>query len=120
MEEKKNSAKSPDIPEIRDKAGRFAPGSTGNPKGRPKIPKDVKEMLKAATADAAKLLIDTMKNQEADLKLRVDCAERVLDRVYGKASQPIEGAFDFAATISIATEQEARQALEALGYGEDK
>ena len=117
MEEKKNSAKSP---ANRDKTGRFSPGNRANPSGRPKIPKDVKEMLKAATADAARLLIDTMNNQEADLKLRVDCAERVLDRVYGKASQPIEGAFDFAATISIATEQEARKALEALGYGEDK
>lgn len=77
-------------------------------------------MLKAATADAAKLLIDTMNDPAAELKLRVDCAERVLDRVYGKASQPIEGSIDLAASINIATEQEAKKALEALGYGESK
>jgi hypothetical protein len=89
--EKKNSAKSP---ANRDKTGRFAPGNRANPSGRPKLPQDVKEMFKAATTDAAKLLIDTMNNQEMDIKLRVDCAERVIERVYGKPTQPIDGNVD--------------------------
>ena len=47
-------------------------------------------MLKAATKDAAKLLIDTMKNDSEKIDMRIKCAETILDRVYGKATQPIE------------------------------
>jgi hypothetical protein len=92
--EKKNSAKSPSNggKTDRDGKGRFAAGNKGG--GRKRLPQDVKEMFKAATSDAAKLLIDTMNNQEMDIKLRVDCAERVIERVYGKPTQPIDGNFD--------------------------
>lgn len=69
----------------------FAKGQSGNPSGRPKIPKDVKEMLKAAAPDAAKLLIDTINDSEAPRALRLEAAKTLLDRVYGKATQPIEG-----------------------------
>lgn len=81
-------------PANRDKAGRFVQGNRANPSGRPKLPQDVKEMFRAATPDAAKLLIDTMQNQQADLKLRVDCAQRIIERVYGKPTQPIDGSMD--------------------------
>lgn len=61
-------------------------------------------MLKAATPDAAKLLIDTMSNQEVDLKLRIDCAEKVIERVYGKPTQPIDGNVDGTLVIELAGE----------------
>ena len=47
-------------------------------------------MLKAATGDAARLLISTVNDPEAKLELRIRCAETILDRVYGRAAQPIE------------------------------
>jgi hypothetical protein len=97
--EKKNSSKSPDNPGSRDKAGRFRKGESGNPNGRPKIPSEVKEMFKAATTDAAKLLIETMNDSGADIKLRIDCAEKIIERVYGKPTQPIDG--DMIAKIEI-------------------
>lgn len=95
---------SPDIPENRDKTGRFRPGSCGNPKGRPRLPKDVREMFQAATPDAAKLLINTMNDPAADLKLRVDCAGRVLERVYGKPTQPIDGNLEGKILFTLAGE----------------
>ena len=104
MAKKVNNAIPPDIPENRDGAGRFRPGSSGNPKGRPKLPKEVKEMFKAATADAAQLLIDTMNDPDADLKLRIDCAEKVIERVYGKPPQPIDGNVDGTLVIELAGE----------------
>lgn len=72
----------------------FKKGQSGNPGGRPKGDPAVKEMLKAATADAAKLLIDTINNPAAKLEQRIECAKVVMDRVYGKATQQIEGNLD--------------------------
>ncbi len=68
--------------------GRFAAGNKGG--GRKKVPKDVKTMLSAATPDACKLLCDTIKDESANLKLRIKCCEIVLDRVYGKSVQSVD------------------------------
>lgn len=65
-------------------------GQSGNPSGRKKIPEDAKAMLKAATPAAVKLLVDTLNNTNEKTETRVKCAETVLDRVYGKANQPID------------------------------
>ena len=40
---------------------------------------------------AAKLLIKTIDDEDAPLALRMDAAKTVIDRVYGKATQPIDG-----------------------------
>lgn len=82
------------MPENRDKNGQFVKGNNGNPGGRPKVPDEVKAMLKAAAPDAVKLLTETMKNPKVRTDLRIRCAETVMDRVYGKAVQPIEGNMD--------------------------
>lgn len=75
----------------RNEKGQFVKGTSGNPNGRPQLSDKVKEMLKAATTEAAQLLIDTMNNPEVKPELRVDCANEILNRVYGKPTQPIDG-----------------------------
>ena len=78
-------------PSNRDENGKFVKGHTGNPTGRKKVPEDVRKMLSSSAPDAVKLLVDTVNNENARLDLRIKCAETVLERVYGKAVQPIEG-----------------------------
>ena len=73
----------------RDNSGRFIKGNRGG--GRTAIPVDVQEMLKAATKDAVQLLIDTMNDEAVRRELRIDCCKTIIERVYGKAAQPIEG-----------------------------
>ena len=70
--------------------GYFKPGNKMGNKGRPKVPPDIKEMLRGATPDACKLLCDTVNDPEAKLELRIKCSEILLDRVYGKPQQAVE------------------------------
>ena len=84
---------------MRDEQGRFIKGQTGNPGGRPATPNEVKEMLRAAVAPSIKLLIDTVNNKNARLDLRIKSAETIIDRVYGRAVQPL--ALDAAPTIDL-------------------
>ena len=70
----------------------FQPGQSGNPNGRPKMPEDVRKKLKAATPEAVQLLIDVMKNEDEKTALRMDAAKTIIERVYGKPTQPIDNA----------------------------
>ena len=79
--------------QTRDSAGRFVAGTVGNPGGRPATPPAVKEMLKSATPAAVELLIETMNDEKAKVELRIRCAETIIDRVLGKAVQPLEAVF---------------------------
>ena len=67
---------------------------SGNPNGRKKLPDEVKEMFKAATPAACQLLIDMMEDSEQKPELRVDCANKIIERVYGKPTQGIDADID--------------------------
>lgn len=93
--------------DCRDNKGRFTPGNKVG--GRKKIPQDVRDMFKAATPAAAGLLIKTIDNEDAPLAMRMDAAKTVIERVYGKATQPIDGSLD--ATLQIVMSDEARELM---------
>lgn len=80
-------------PAIRAKTGRFLPGQSGNPRGRPAETQETREgkkLLRDAAPSACKLLCDTINDSGAKLELRIRCCEIVLDRVYGKPQQSVE------------------------------
>ena len=78
----------------RGKGRPFEKGQSGNPSGRPKMDDKTKTILKAAAPDAARLLVEMMNNPVTGEKTRLQAAQTILDRVYGKAVQPIEGGVD--------------------------
>ena len=110
QEDKKPSANStktaPGVP--------FKPGQSGNPNGRPKEPKEFKELAKARSLDALKVVIDIMNNYEAKHSDRIKAAEMIIDRAYGKAIQATEISGPEGAPIEIATPEERRQRIESL------
>jgi hypothetical protein len=63
----------------------FQKGSAPKSRGRPKTSPQVKRMLKAATENAVHLLTTTMENESVDLKLRIKCAEVIIDKTVPKA-----------------------------------
>jgi Family of unknown function (DUF5681) len=96
-------------------AGMFQPGKSGNPLGRPKEDKTIRDLARAHTADAIETLISIAKNPKASDSARVQASTALLDRGWGKPVQYNEnhntGSYtDF--LIEIAAEEEKREAEE--------
>lgn len=87
------------MPENREKTGRFKAGCSGNPSGRPKIPEDVRELIRAACPEAAKKLIGYM--DHSNPKIAMWAITEVLDRGYGKPMQMQDIQLDMAGSIDI-------------------
>ena len=69
---------------MRDKNGRFLPGISGNPGGRPPEVGDVREMARDHTEEAIKTLVDLMRHAKSDAA-RGAAAQALMDRGYGKS-----------------------------------
>ena len=79
--------------ENRPKGRPFQKGVSGNPGGRPKETDAVKagkELLRKALPEAVKTVIATMRDPEAKPGERFDAAKYIVDKVLGKAAQPIQ------------------------------
>ena len=79
----------------------FIKGKSGNPKGRPKENPEVKEILKAASVDAAKKLVELM---HSDIeKISLTATVEILNRTEGKprenVAMNVNGGLDVRAQI---------------------
>lgn len=83
------TARSSEQAENRGASGRFQPGRSGNPGGRPKELGEVKELARAHTVAAIQRLAEWMLSDNP--KASVAAASILLDRGWGKATQPISG-----------------------------
>lgn len=68
----------------------FKPGQSGNPGGRPKELNEVRDMARRHTVAAINTLVRLMREADKD-SVRCAAACALLDRGYGKATQPISG-----------------------------
>jgi len=67
--------------------GRFAPGISGNPGGRPKLPAEMREIFQSRGLEAAEILVKHLR--ASDPRVSVAAAREILDRAYGKPVQSI-------------------------------
>jgi hypothetical protein len=73
--------------------GRFAPGHSGNPNGRPKVtPEEMAHLdsIKALTAKAVAAVESVLDNPDASDEVKVKAASLVFDRTFGKPRQEID------------------------------
>lgn len=68
----------------------FVKGQSGNPGGRPKALKDVEEIARSHTPAAMQTLAAICVDPEQPGAARVSAANALLDRGWGKPSQPVE------------------------------
>lgn len=86
------------MPENREKQGNkakanrtsFKPGETGNPGGRPKMVKEVRELAQAYTEEAINTLADIMQDPSEPAAARVHAADIILNRGHGRAPQLVD------------------------------
>jgi len=64
--------------------GSFGTGNRANPAGRPAMPAEVREALRALSPQAVRTLAEIMSNGENESN-RLRAAETILDRAWGKA-----------------------------------
>jgi hypothetical protein len=87
-EERKNLTKKHQ-PQNKPKTGRFQPGKSGNPGGRPKVIREVIDLAREHTTLAIETLAKICKSADKD-SARVAAANALLDRAWGRAPQTIE------------------------------
>ena len=68
---------------MRAKNGQFAPGTSGNPGGRPKDEARVAELARSYTSEAIDTLVELMRCGKDD-RVRGSAAQALLDRGWGK------------------------------------
>jgi cytochrome P450 len=73
--------------------GRWAADRSGNPGGRPGGVAEVRELARTHTAEAIECLLKEMRNGDTS-HARIAAANAILDRGYGKATQPMAGDFE--------------------------
>lgn len=74
------------MPAKRDKQGRFVKGQSGNPKGRPSLPPEIKEYAQQAPARLRAIADD--KNTPARLKAEIE--KWFAEMYYGKSPQQVD------------------------------
>lgn len=83
------------------KGNPFKPGQSGNPNGRPKIPQEFKDLAKTKSLDALHRVIEIMENPDSDKKDVLRASEMIMDRAWGKATQPIDAEMSGAIPVKI-------------------
>ena len=67
----------------------FQKGTSGNPGGRPRVVADVQQLARERSPEAINILANVMRDEKAPPAARVAAANALLDRGYGKPTQPI-------------------------------
>ncbi|WJR78772.1 hypothetical protein [Bradyrhizobium sp. NP1] len=77
----------------RDTGGRWLPGFTPNPSGRPKIVEEIKSLARQHAPEAFKRVCELVGSE--DERTALAAAQEILNRAYGRPTQAIEQTVEY-------------------------
>ena len=92
--------------------GRFAPGASPNPGGRPAALAEVRELARQHTTLAIDTLVKIADRGKTEMA-KIAASNALLDRGWGKATQPISGDDDMPPVAMTMTVEGQRREIEA-------
>ena len=98
-------------------AGMYKPGESGNPLGRPKSDKTIRDLARVHTKDALKTLSEIVKNPKASDTARVQACNAILDRGWGKApiySENINVGVDYLGYLEMLAKETTEEELKSV------
>jgi hypothetical protein len=69
---------------VRDTTGRFLPGMSGNPGGRPRVVGHIRDLAQCHAEAAIQTLAEIMSDADAPASSRIAASVALLDRGYGR------------------------------------
>lgn len=72
----------------------FKPGQSGNPGGRPKVVAEIRELAQLEGPASIAALVRLRDGAKTPPAVKAVAAQAILDRGYGKPTQPLENAGD--------------------------
>ena len=93
----------------------FKPGQSGNPGGRPKMPEEMRQILREAGPELARKLLTY--TEHSNPKIAMWAITEALDRAYGKPVQAQDISFDVDSTADVMA-QIRRVAMEQINDGQ--
>jgi hypothetical protein len=70
--------------------GKFKPGQSGNPGGRPKVVSEIQAAARLEGLASIKTLVEIRNNKKNSTAVRIAAANSLLDRGYGRPAQVID------------------------------
>lgn len=89
----------------------FKPGESGNPSGRPKVPKELVAICRDISPEVVQFWVTTMRNAEEKAADRLRASENIMERAYGKAAQNINANVNDQRTIDTSTLTEQQRTV---------
>ena len=72
---------------MRNENGRFAPGTSGNPGGRPRMAKEARDLIEALAPELVMILMELARDTTQPGRVRIQAATALLDRRFARPTQ---------------------------------